>query len=121
MVEGRFRVASIMKLFVCWFVLIFVFSSPLYGAESQSDWKQRWEKALAGAKKEGKVVVWGPPGELIRKALTEGFSKAFPDITIEYSGARGGEQATRIKAERDGGVYSVDLLLSGTTTANEQI
>ncbi len=121
MVEGRFRVASIMKLFVCWFVLIFVFSSPLYGAESQSDWKQRWEKALAGAKKEGKVVVWGPPGELIRKALTEGFSKAFPDITIEYSGARGGEQATRIKAERDGGVYSVDLLLSGTTTANVQM
>ncbi len=110
-----------MNLFVCWSVLFFVFSSPLYGAESQSDWKQRWEKALAGAKKEGKVVVWGPPGELIRKALTEGFSKAFPDITIEYSGARGGEQATRIKAERDGGVYSVDLLLSGTTTANVQM
>ncbi len=113
--------ASIMNFFVCWSVLFFVFSSPLYGAESQSDWKQRWEKALAGAKKEGKVVVWGPPGELIRKALTEGFSKAFPDITIEYSGARGGEQATRIKAERDGGVYSVDLLLSGTTTANVQM
>ncbi len=110
-----------MNFFVCWSVLFFVFSSPLYGAESQSDWKQRWEKALAGAKKEGKVVVWGPPGELIRKALTEGFSKAFPDITIEYSGARGGEQATRIKAERDGGVYSVDLLLSGTTTANVQM
>ena len=47
-----------------------------------------------------RVVVWGPPGELIRKAMIEGFKKAFPDITIEYSGARGGEQATRIQAER---------------------
>jgi iron(III) transport system substrate-binding protein len=96
-------------------------SSPSFAAESRSDWKQQWDKALSGAKQEGKVVVWGPPGELIRKAMSEGFTKAFPEIPIEYSGARGGEQATRIKAERDGGVYSVDVLLSGTTTANNQM
>ena len=66
-------------------------------------------------------MVWGPPGEAIRKAMTEGFKRAFPNIAIEYSGARGGEQATRIKAERDGGVYSVDVLLSGTTTAINQM
>jgi ABC-type Fe3+ transport system substrate-binding protein len=53
--------------------------------------------------------------------MTEGFKRAFPNIGIEYSGARGGEQATRIKAERDGGVYSVDVLLSGTTTAINQM
>ncbi len=90
-------------------------------AQTQSGWKQKWDKVLSEAKKEGKVVVWGPPGELIRKAMIEGFNKAFPDITIEFSGARGGEQATRIKAERDGGVYSVDVLLSGTTTAISQM
>jgi iron(III) transport system substrate-binding protein len=100
--------------------LILSFSAPSL-AQTKPDWKQRWEKALSGAKKEGKVVVWGPPGELIRKAMTEEFKKAFPDITIEFSGARGGEQATRIKAERDGGVHSVDVLLSGTTTANNQM
>ncbi|HEX9661895.1 MAG TPA: extracellular solute-binding protein [Candidatus Binatia bacterium] len=102
-------------------VFLLVCFSASVPAATQSDWKQRWEKTLSGAKKEGKVVVWGPPGELIRKAMTEGFKKAFPDIPIEYSGARGGEQATRIKAERDGGVYSVDVLLSGTTTANNQM
>jgi len=53
--------------------------------------------------------------------MTQGFKKAFPDIVIEYSGARGGEQAVRIKAERDGGVYSIDVLLSGTTTALAQM
>jgi iron(III) transport system substrate-binding protein len=76
---------------------------------------------MSGAKKEGKVVVWGPPGELIRSAISEGFKKAFPEIPIEFSGARGGEQATRIKAERDGGIHSVDVLLSGTTTAMIQM
>ncbi|MGH7827176.1 MAG: ABC transporter substrate-binding protein [Candidatus Binatia bacterium] len=90
-------------------------------AQTKPHGKQTWQQVLSEAKREGKVVVWGPPGELIRKAMIEGFKKAFPDLTIEYSGARGGEQATRIKAERDGGVYSVDVLLSGTTTANNQM
>jgi len=99
------------------FLIIFSLRPPSL-AQTKPDWRQRWEKVLSEAKKESKVVVWGPPGELIRRAMTEGFKKAFPDISIEYSGARGGEQATRIKAERDGSVYSVDVLLSGTTTAN---
>ncbi|MGH7774113.1 MAG: ABC transporter substrate-binding protein [Candidatus Binatia bacterium] len=86
-------------------------------AQTKPNWQQKWDKVLSEAKKETKVVVWGPPGEEIRNAMTQGFRKALPDITIEYSGARGGEQATRIKAERDGGIYSVDILLSGTTTA----
>lgn len=86
-------------------------------AQSDPNWKEKWQKVLGDAKKEGKVVVWGPPGELIRNALTQGFRKAFPDIAIEYSGARGGEQASKLKAERDGNVYSLDILLSGTTTA----
>ncbi|MDH3445479.1 MAG: extracellular solute-binding protein [Deltaproteobacteria bacterium] len=116
--ERRCRLPSIISLCVCLSVFIVPYGNLLYGAESQSDWKQRWDKAINGAKKEGKVVVWGPPGELIRKALTEGFQKAFPEIPMEYSGARGGEQATRIRSERDGGVISVDVLLSGTTTAN---
>ena len=97
-------------------LLIALWTRPAL-AQAKPDWKQKWDKVLGNAKKEGKVVVWGPPGELIRDAMTQGFKKAFPDIAIEYSGARGGEQATRIKAERDGGVYSVDILLSGTTTA----
>lgn len=101
---------------------LFLFSSvPSARSQSKSNWRQRWDKTLAAAKKEGRVVVWGPPGELIREAMTQEFKKAFPDVVIEYSGARGGEQAVRIKAERDGGVYSVDVFLSGTTTAITQM
>jgi iron(III) transport system substrate-binding protein len=104
----------------CTAFLIFILVSNA-DSQSKSDWQQRWDKTLAAAKQEGRVVVWGPPGELIREAMTREFKKAYPDITIEYSGARGGEQAVRIKAERDGGVYSVDVLLSGTTTAITQM
>ena len=87
-------------------------------AQSDSGWKQKWDTALAQAKKEGKVVVLGPPGDRIRDAITQGFAKAFPDISLEFSGARGGELATRVKAERDAGIYSVDIVINGTSTAN---
>lgn len=87
-------------------------------AQSESGWRQKWDTTLAQAKIEGRVVVLGPPGDTVRHAITQGFSKAFPDITIEFTGARGGELATRIKSERDAGIYSVDIVISGTTTAN---
>ncbi len=101
--------------------VLILFLTPGAFAQTKPQNKDTWEHVLGEAKKEGRVVVWGPPGELIREAITQGFKKAFPNIAIEYSGARGGEQATRIKAERDGGVYSVDVMLSGTTTAMNQM
>lgn len=99
------------------FVLLSSVWSPPSLAQTRSDWKDRWNKVLAEAKKERKVVVWGPPGDLIREAIVGGFKKASPDITIEYAAARAPEQAAKIRAERDGGIYSVDVLLQGTTTA----
>lgn len=86
-------------------------------AQPKPEWQQRWDRVLSQAKKEGKVVVLGPPGELIRDALTQGFRKIFPGIGIDYAAARGGELAAKLKAERDGGIYSTDVVVSGTTTA----
>jgi len=101
-------------------LVLVAFSLQAAAAQPMPDWKERWEKILGGAKKEGKVVVWGPPGEL-REALSQGFKKSFPDIDIEYSGASGRDQATKLRAERDGGVYSVDVIISGTTTSITRI
>lgn len=110
------------KAFVLFCLLVSVvwllaFSQAAW-AQGTPEGQQRWEKALSGAKREGKVVVWGPPGDLIRQAMTEGFKKAFPEISIEYTGSRGDEKATKMRAERDAGIYSVDIVLDGTTTAN---
>lgn len=88
-------------------------------AQGKPGSQQDWSAAVAKAKTEGKVVVIGPPGDRIRDAILQSFAKAFPEITVEFSGARGGEVATKIKAERDAGIYSIDIVISGTGTANE--
>jgi len=84
--------------------------------QSMSDWKQKWQKVQSEAKKEGKVVVLGPSGAAIRKGLTQGFMKAFPDITIEYTGGRGSRLVPKIKAERDAGIFSMDVFITGSST-----
>ena len=86
-------------------------------SQTKPAWQERWEKVLAGAKKEGTVAVWGPPGTLIRQHIVDGFTKAFPQIAIDWEGGRSAAQASKLDAERRGGLYSVDVLLTGTTTA----
>jgi len=109
---------SLLTIAGLFFIAQFVTESRFAWAQSDSGWQQKWDAAVAGAKKEGKVVVMGPPGELVRDAMVKGFTKAFPEIAIEYSGGRGGELSTKIKAERDAGIYSVDIVINGTSTAN---
>jgi iron(III) transport system substrate-binding protein len=90
-------------------------------SQAKPAWQERWDKVLAAAKKEGTVVVLGPPGDLIRNAMVDGFKKAYPSIDVEYSGGRSGEQAVKLGTERDGGIYSADVFLGGPTTANFQL
>ena len=87
--------------------------------QTQGTGSPPWDKVVGAAKKEGKVVVFGPAGELIRNALVESFRKFFPNIIFEYVGGRVAEQAMRIKAERDGGVFSVDVFIGGSVTMME--
>jgi len=112
------KVTSIIFVAVLILLTLFVTNAQLALAQSDSAWQKKWDTALAQAKKEGKVVVLGPPGDGIRDAITQGFTKAFPEVTIEFSGGRGGEMATKIKAERDGGLYSVDIVINGVSTAD---
>ena len=74
---------------------------------------------MDAAKLEGKVVVFGPAGETIRNALVDAFNKSFPRIKLEFVGGRAAEQAMRVKAERDGNVYSVDVFIGGSITLME--
>lgn len=76
-----------------------------------------WEDTLAAAKKEGTVMVWGPPGGWARKALAEAFQKSYPDIKIEYQGASGSRHWPKIERERKAGLYTVDVHIGGSGTA----
>jgi iron(III) transport system substrate-binding protein len=80
-----------------------------------------WERTVALAQQEGSVVVYGPPGDLMRKHLTDGFRGAFPGLAVEWSPFQGGEGATKIEAERRADVYAPDILITGTTPVFTQL
>jgi iron(III) transport system substrate-binding protein len=105
------------RAFLVIFSLLVLMLNGAAIAQQISDSQSRWQQVLDSAKKEGKVVVLAPSGDALRRAVTEGFRKDFPDIGLEYSGGRGSIQATKLLAERDGGIFSSDLLISGSTTA----
>jgi len=73
----------------------------------------KWDQLVAAAKKEGKVVVIGPPDATVRKALPDAF-KAKYGITVEYIGGRGTETSAKLRSERSAGVYSVDIAFGGS-------
>jgi ABC-type Fe3+ transport system substrate-binding protein len=103
-------------------LLFFLFfcTTPVLSAAAldqvQTTWQEQWDRTVGAGRKEGRVVVFGPAGELIRNALVEAFGKSFPSIKLEYVGGRAAEQAARIHAERDGGVFSVDVFIGGAVT-----
>jgi iron(III) transport system substrate-binding protein len=79
------------------------------------DAQKAWEETLAAAKKEGKLVVTGPPDSAVRQALPAAF-KARYGITLEYLGGRSSEVAAKMRAERGAGVYTVDAMVGGAQT-----
>ena len=80
-----------------------------------------WEQVLEAAKKEGKVVLFGPAGANARQALADGFEKKFPGIKVEFTSGSGAKLSARLLAEHRAGVYAVDVVLTGTTTMLESL
>jgi iron(III) transport system substrate-binding protein len=74
-----------------------------------------WTALVAAAQKEGKVVLLGPPDPHVRKELPAAF-KARYGITVEYLGTRSTESSARLRAERNSGIYTVDVVFAGSDT-----
>ena len=107
-------------LLICFSVILAAFlRSPAAFSQTEPAWQRQWDKTVDAANQEGKVVVFGPAGETIRNALVDAFNKSFPRIKLEFVGGRAAEQAMRVKAERDGNVYSVDVFIGGSITLME--
>jgi iron(III) transport system substrate-binding protein len=82
------------------------------GASKQ---QSEWDRLVAAARQEGKVVVAGPPGDSYRNAVLE-FQKQYPGITVEFSGATGPAFAPKVLAERRADQYLLDLFIGGAAT-----
>jgi iron(III) transport system substrate-binding protein len=74
-----------------------------------------WQDTLARARQEGGVAVVGPTGTERRDALVDKFQKKY-GISVDYLGERGSRIAPRLNAERAGGKYLWDIIVTGTTT-----
>jgi len=89
---------------------------PVHAAEGKAAWQADFEKAVAAARKEGKVVVAIPPSSELRKQLETAFKGKF-GIDVELVPAPGPANASRIASEQKAGVRYFDALIVGTGTA----
>jgi iron(III) transport system substrate-binding protein len=81
-------------------------------------WERQWDEAVAAAKREGEVVVYGPTGGNFRQALVTAFEAAYPGIKVSFTGG-GPALPPRVISERQAGKYIPDLIVLGTTTIND--
>src|SRR3990167_7868000 len=93
--------------------------SPTPGATQGTSVKLpegEWGQTVAAAKKEGKIVIIGPPGEDVRHFLVGDFIRDFPGIEVDWSGIPGAAVVPKVKAERRAGLFTVDFHIGGTTS-----
>ncbi len=99
------RMATALAGVAAWSSLVLV---PAAQAESPAS-------LIAAAKKEGKVVVDGPPNNSVRKALSTAFEKRY-GIKVSYISSGRSKSGSRVRAERAGGKYLLDVFISGADT-----
>jgi ABC-type Fe3+ transport system substrate-binding protein len=73
-----------------------------------------WEETVKAANAEGEVDVHGGPGKIYSEVLTEGFTRAYPDIKVNFSGSSGRDAIPQIMREREAGAYHWDVYVGGT-------
>lgn len=71
-----------------------------------------WNDILAASKKEAKVVVAGSPDPVMRNEIIPKFRSRF-GISVELIAGRSSDIGARIRTERQAGIYSLDVFLSG--------
>ena len=80
-----------------------------------------WDKVVDAAKKEGEVIVWGPPGRNYENLFIARFQKAFPGIRTAYFGGETSPLGRRFVEEWKAGVAQVDVLSLGSSFINSTI
>jgi iron(III) transport system substrate-binding protein len=101
-------------------VLMLFALDPAPARTQEKNWEREWNKVLEGAKREGKVVVAGPPDPGVRLEIPRRFNDRF-GVPVEYIGGRGSEMAERMRREREAGLYTVDVFLTGLSTVLESL
>ncbi|MBI4333407.1 MAG: extracellular solute-binding protein [Chloroflexi bacterium] len=78
-------------------------------------WEQKWEDLIAGARKEGKVVMYGEIGALLKDRLIQDFQNKY-GVQIEFLTGRPPEVAQKYLQERAANLHLPDVFITGQTT-----
>ena len=78
-------------------------------------WQVDWDKTVAAAKQEGKLVIYTTGGSDLKGLIRDGLKKKF-NISADFVSGRGAELAAKIAAERRAGLYLGDVYIGGATT-----
>lgn len=103
-----------MKRWLLWLVLA-TSAALCLDQTHAADALGEWNKIVEAAKKEGKVVVGGPPTSVLRQKFKETFEKRF-GIEMELISAPGPQNASRAMSEFKAGVKYFDVLHGGSGT-----
>src|SRR6266545_282802 len=76
---------------------------------------ERWQDVLGKAKKEGKVVLLGPPVAEVRPSIIQAFQKEFPEIALDYQPGSLGPMTAKLRAELASKKTSFDVAIGGTS------
>ncbi len=83
---------------------------------SQAGWQAEWDKTLADARREGKLVIYGSPKPEAYAAITAGFKKA-TGLEVETVTGRSAQIVAKIQMENRAGLHLGDVVLVGGATA----
>jgi iron(III) transport system substrate-binding protein len=84
-------------------------------APAGTGWEAAWNALIEAARREGTVVVKGPPTQRVRVELPAAFEARF-GVKLEYIAGPTGPYVEKLKLERQAGVYSTDVFLAGADT-----
>jgi iron(III) transport system substrate-binding protein len=71
-----------------------------------------WVRLLKAAQAETRLVLRGPPTAAVRTDMIRQFKQEF-GIDVDYSGGPTSDAVNQLRTERQAGVYSTDVILSG--------
>lgn len=121
--KDRSKRRSMLVLLGLLVVALATATSTSYPAQPQATatrqkaaWESRWEKVLAAARQEGRVVVTSCPGEARRSALAKGFEQAFPGIKVEHMPFNSRDLWPKVVREAQLGQHNFDVRIGGADT-----
>jgi iron(III) transport system substrate-binding protein len=100
-----------------WILVIVTLLLGVQGRAFGADAGSEWQRIIAAAKKEGKVVIGAPPGNDFRNEVQAVLKKRF-DLDSEFIQAPGPNLMSKIVAEKQAGAATVDAFLVGPCTGN---